>query len=76
MAEEDDEAGVPAGLCLNIDDARRLPQVVARGMVKEMDDGFLVMGTPIKYGTWNSYGTTKDAPALNADNDQIRADFE
>lgn len=71
-----DEAGVPAGLCLNIDDARRLPQVVARGMVKEMDDGFLVMGTPIKYGTWNSYGTTKDAPALNADNDQIRADFE
>lgn len=70
------EAGVPCGLCLNIDDTRRLPQIVSRGMVKQMPDGQLVLGDPFKYGRWNSYGAKKDAPSYDENGDEIRKEFE
>ena len=70
------EAGVPCGLCLNVDDTRRMPQIVSRGMVKQMPDGQLVLGDPFKYGTWNSYGAKKDAPSYNENGDEIRKEFE
>lgn len=47
------EAGVLAGLVLNVDKTRRLDQIIAHGMVT---DGNEVLGSPMKYGTWNSYG--------------------
>lgn len=68
-------AGVPVGIVLNVDDTRRLPQIIERGMVKVMPDGQEVPGTPLKFGTWNSYGAEKDAPALDADGGAIRAEF-
>lgn len=70
------EAGVPAGLVLNVDDTRRLDQIVARGMVKTMPDGNEVLGSPMKYGTWNSYGVEADSPTLNQNGDAIRQEFE
>lgn len=69
------EAGVPCGLCLNVDDTRRMPQIVSRGMVKEMPDGQLVLGDPFKYGTWNSYGAKKDAPSYDENSKEIREEF-
>lgn len=53
------DAGVPAGLVLNVDDTRKLDQIVARGMVKTLPDGNEVLGSPMKFGTWNSYGLQK-----------------
>ncbi|MDE7056083.1 MAG: CoA transferase [Lactobacillus sp.] len=70
------EAGVPAGLVLNVDDTRRLDQIIARGMVKTMPDGNEVLGTPMKYGYWNSYGVQHDAHKLNQDGAKIRKEFE
>lgn len=69
-------AGVPNGVVMNIDDTRRLPQVVARGMVKTLPDGNKVMGNPLKYGTWNSYGLQTDAPKYNENENQIRTEFK
>ncbi|TCD53625.1 CoA transferase [Alloscardovia theropitheci] len=70
-----EEAGVPVGLVLNVDETRRLPQVIERGMVKTMSDGQEVMGTPMKYSYWNSYGVQKDAPAYNENDQSIRQEF-
>ncbi len=42
------EAGVPSSLILNIDDTRRLEQIKARAMVKEVG-GFSVPGSPMKW---------------------------
>lgn len=70
------EAGVPAGLVLNVDKTRRLDQIIERGMVKTLPDGNEVLGSPLKYGTWNSYGLQKDAPKLNEQGEQIRKEFE
>lgn len=67
-------AGIPVGIVLNVDDTRRLPQIVERGMVKEVD-GREVPGTPMKYGTWNSFGARHDAPALDAQGAAIREEF-
>lgn len=69
------EAGVPVAPVLGVEDTRRLPQIVERGMLKELGDGNVAMGTPIKYGAWNSYGSTKDAPQLDEEGDAIRAEF-
>lgn len=70
------EAGVPAGLVLNVDKTRRLDQIIERGMVKKLPDGNEVLGSPLKYGTWNSYGLQKDAPKLDEQGEQIRKEFE
>lgn len=70
------EAGVPAGLVLNVDDTRRLDQIIARGMVKTLPDGNEVLGTPMKFGTWNSYGAQKDSPKLDENGPEIRKEFE
>ena len=69
------DAGVPVAPVLNVEDTRNLPQIAARGMLKELKDGNIAMGTPIKYGAWNSYGSTKDAPTLDEEGDAIRAEF-
>ncbi|MEE1324289.1 MAG: hypothetical protein U0K19_01570 [Bifidobacteriaceae bacterium] len=45
-------------------------------MAKKILDGQLVMGTPIKYDTWNPYSAQKNAPTYNKDSDKIRAEFE
>ncbi|PWJ27448.1 CoA:oxalate CoA-transferase [Branchiibius hedensis] len=68
-------AGVPVGIVLNVDDTRRLPQIIERGMVKVVD-GQEVPGSPMKYSTWNSYGAQHDAPVYNANGDSIRAEFD
>lgn len=70
------EAGVPAGLVLNVDDTRRLDQIIARGMVKTLPDGNEVLGTPMKFGTWNSYGAKTDSPKLDENGPEIRKEFE
>lgn len=70
------DAGIPASMILNIDDIRRLDQIIARGMVKTMPDGNEVIGTPMKFGTWNSYGVESDSPILNQNGDAIRQEFE
>ena len=70
------KAGVPAGLVLNVDKTRRLDQIIERGMVKTLPDGNEVLGSPLKYGTWNSYGLQKDAPKLDEQGEQIRKEFE
>ncbi len=69
------EAGIPVGVVLNVDQTRRLPQIIARGMVKALPDGREVIGTPLKYGTWNSWGAKTDSPDLDADGNRIRAEF-
>ncbi|MBP2058281.1 CoA:oxalate CoA-transferase [Lactobacillus colini] len=70
------DAGIPAGLILNVNDTSKLDQIVMRGMVKQLPDGNEVIGTPMKFGTWNSYGVQKDAPQLDEDGEKIRKEFE
>lgn len=70
------DAGVPADLVLNVDKTRRLDQIIDRGIVKTLPDGNEVLGSPMKYGTWNSYGLQKDSPKLDEDGDKIRKEFE
>jgi CoA:oxalate CoA-transferase len=67
-------AGVPVGIVLNVSDTRDLPQIKARGMVKDID-GYSVPGSPIKYGAWNSLGTEIPSPALDQNGDALRAEF-
>jgi CoA:oxalate CoA-transferase len=68
------EAGVPSSLVLNIDDTRRLEQIAARGMVKEVG-GFSVPGSPMKWSAWNSMGTLLPSPALDEHGSALRAEF-
>lgn len=70
------QAGIPAGLVLNVDQTRRMDQIISRGMVKTLADGNEVLGTPMKYGTWNSYGLQNDSPKLDQNGAQIRQEFE
>ena len=67
-------AGVPVGIVLNVDDTRRLEQIKARGMVKSVG-GFDVPGTPLKFGRYNSLGTTIPSPALDNRGAALRAEF-
>ncbi|WP_296113343.1 CaiB/BaiF CoA-transferase family protein [uncultured Limosilactobacillus sp.] len=68
-------AGVPVGIVLNVDQTRRLPQIIERGMVKALPDGREVIGTPMKFGTWNSWGAKVDSPQLDAQGEAIRQEF-
>lgn len=70
-----EEAGVPVGIVLNVDQTRRLPQIIERGMVKALPDGREVIGSPMKFGTWNSWGAKVDSPKLDAQGDEIRREF-
>jgi CoA:oxalate CoA-transferase len=69
-----DDAGVPVSLVLNVDDTRRLPQIIARGMVKDLQ-GLQVPGTPLKFGRWNSIGTMIPSPTLDQHGVALRAEF-
>lgn len=68
-------AGVPVGIVLNVDQTRRLPQIIERGMAKALPDGREVIGTPMKFSTWNSWGAKVDSPQLDAQGKAIRQEF-
>ncbi|MDH6283074.1 CaiB/BaiF CoA transferase family protein [Prescottella agglutinans] len=68
------EAGVPVGVVLNVDDTRRLDQIAARGMIKNVG-GFDVPGTPLKFGTWDSIGATIPSPELDDCGNMLRREF-
>lgn len=68
------EAGVPVGIVLNVDDTRKLDQIAVRGMIKNVG-GFDVPGTPLKFGTWDSLGSTIPSPTLDDCGDALRREF-
>jgi CoA:oxalate CoA-transferase len=69
-----EDAGLPVSLVMNVDDTRKLEQIKVRGMVKDVG-GFRVPGNPIKFGAYNSLGTTIPSPELNNRGDALRAEF-
>jgi CoA:oxalate CoA-transferase len=69
-----EQAGIPSSLVLNVDDTRKLEQIKVRGMVKELG-GFSVPGSPMKWGSYNSLGTTIPSPGLNDQGTALRAEF-
>jgi CoA:oxalate CoA-transferase len=69
-----EHAGIPASLVLNVDDTRKLEQIKVRGMVKDVG-GFTVPGSPMKWGAYNSLGTTIPSPALDDHGAALRAEF-
>jgi CoA:oxalate CoA-transferase len=69
-----EHAGIPSSLVLNVDDTRKLEQIKARGMVKDVG-GFTVPGSPMKWGAYNSLGTTIPSPALDDNGVALRAEF-
>jgi len=44
-------------------------------MVKELSDGNMIPGTPLKFSTWNSYGVQADSPSLDEEGNAIRREF-
>jgi CoA:oxalate CoA-transferase len=68
------EAGIPSSRVLNLDDTRKLEQIKVRGMVKEVG-GFTVPGSPMKWGAYNSEGTTIPSPALDEHGEALRKEF-
>lgn len=44
-------------------------------MVKALPDGREVIGTPMKFGTRNSWGAKVDSPQLDAQGEAIRQEF-
>ena len=72
--ERFDKAGIPSSLVFNVDDTRKLEQIKARGMVKDVG-GFSVPGSPMKWGAYNSLGTTIPSPALDDHGTALRAEF-
>jgi CoA:oxalate CoA-transferase len=69
-----EQAGIPSSLILNVDDTRKLDQIGARGMVKDVG-GTTVPGSPMKWGAYNSLGTTIPSPALDQSGAALRAEF-
>ena len=69
-----EQAGVPVGAVLNVDDTRKLEQIAVRGMVKDVG-GRQVPGTPLKFGAFNSLGTMIPSPTLDNCGAAIRAEF-
>ena len=69
-----EKAGVPVGLVLNVDDTRKLDQILARNMVKNVG-GREVPGSPMKFGAYNSRGTMIPSPTLDNCGAAIRAEF-
>lgn len=67
-------AGVPVSMVLNVDDTRNLEQIRIRGMVKNVG-GYDVPGTPLKFGAYNSVGTTIPSPTLDDRGAALRAEF-
>lgn len=70
------KVGVPNSIVQNVADTIQMKQVADRGIIKTLADGQNVLGTPLNFSTWNSYGATADAPALNEDGKKIRKEFE
>ncbi|AOW91925.1 methyltransferase [Rhodococcus sp. WMMA185] len=68
------DAGVPVGMVLNIEDTCKLDQITARDMIKNVG-GFDVPGTPLKFGTWDSVGTTIPSPDLDDCGEKLRREF-
>jgi CoA:oxalate CoA-transferase len=69
-----EHAGIPSSLVLNVDETRKLEQIKVRGMVKDVG-GFTVPGSPMKWGAYNSLGTTIPSPALDDHAAALRAEF-
>jgi CoA:oxalate CoA-transferase len=69
-----EQAGIPSSLVLNVDDTRKLEQIKVRGMVKDVG-GFTVPGSPMKWGAYNSLGTTIPSPGLDDNGAALRAEF-
>jgi CoA:oxalate CoA-transferase len=69
-----EQAGIPSSLVLNVDDTRQLEQIKVRGMVKDVG-GSTVPGSPMKWGAYNSLGTTIPSPALDENGAALRAEF-
>ena len=44
-------------------------------MVKELSDGNMIPGTPLKFSEWNSYGVQVDSPTLDEEGNAIRREF-
>ena len=55
-------------------ESRELPQVIARNLVVD-SGGHQVPGNPIKYGSWDDSINPKSAPVLDAEGQQLRAEF-
>jgi CoA:oxalate CoA-transferase len=72
--EQLEAAGIPSSLVLNVDDTRKLEQIKVRGMVKEVG-GYTVPGSPMKWGAYNSAGTTIPSPGLDDHAISLRAEF-
>ena len=70
------KVGVPNSIVQNVADTIQMKQVADRGIIKTLADDQNVLGTPLNFSTWNSYGATADAPALNEDGKKIRKEFE
>jgi len=66
--------GVPCGLINTVMESRELPQVIARNLVVD-SGGHQVPGNPIKYGSWDDSINPKSAPVLDAEGQQLRAEF-
>ena len=69
-----EQAGIPSSLILNVDDTRKLDQIRARGMVKDVG-GTTVPGSPMKWGAYNSLGTTIPSPTLDQSGAALRGEF-
>ena len=68
------QAGIPSSAILNVDDTRKLEQIVTRGMVKDVA-GYRVPGSPMKWGAYNSNGTMTPSPALDEHGAALRVEF-
>ena len=68
-------AGIPTSKVLNLADTCKMPQIIERGMVKELKDGNMIPGTPLKFSTWNSFGIQADSPSLDEEGKAIREEF-
>lgn len=67
--------GIPTTIVLNLADTCKLSQIHERGMVKELSDGNMIPGTPLKFSEWNSYGVQVDSPTLDEEGNAIRREF-
>ncbi|MBL8793865.1 MAG: CoA transferase, partial [Planctomycetia bacterium] len=68
-------AGVPCALINTVADAVEHPQVQARNMVVEAG-GLRMAGNPVKLSAFPDPATRQPAPALDADGERIRREFQ
>lgn len=69
-----EEAGIPVGLVLTVEEAENLGQIRSRNMVCHSGDKE-VPGNPIKFGSYNSDIMSIVPPRLDADGSGIRKEF-